>query len=167
MKNIDTLIPRLGEDRPYKGAEKHLQIASANLLRFLIPKILFTHPPNGGKRDAKEAAIFKLQGVFPGVLDLLIFKALRGFHGLFIELKTKGNDLTDDQIKFAQQAIEEGYCVAACYNVDAVEDLVRWYFDIPRPISKNKYLDKYECTCSSIFEFNKCPRKCPHFGLFH
>lgn len=43
--------------------------------------------PNGGRRNAKEAARLKKQGVLAGVPDLMLPIPSNGFHGLFIELK--------------------------------------------------------------------------------
>ena len=57
--------------------------------------------PNGGKRDAAEAAHMKRQGVRAGVPDLCIPLARGGYHGLVIELKRfrfSGSASTDDSV---------------------------------------------------------------------
>lgn len=43
--------------------------------------------PNGGKRNQKEAARFKKQGVKAGVSDLHLALPMNGYHGLWIEMK--------------------------------------------------------------------------------
>lgn len=45
------------------------------------------HIPNGGLRSKREAARMKGQGVRPGVPDLCIPVARRGYHSLYIEMK--------------------------------------------------------------------------------
>lgn len=54
--------------------------------------------PNGGKRDAREAAHMKRQGVRAGVPDLCVPVARGGFHGLYIEMKVGKNKPTDKQL---------------------------------------------------------------------
>ena len=43
--------------------------------------------PNGGKRNAGEAARMKKQGVKAGVSDLFLALPAKRFHGLWIEMK--------------------------------------------------------------------------------
>lgn len=45
------------------------------------------HIPNGGHRDAAEAAHLKRLGVKAGVPDICLPVARQGLHGLYIELK--------------------------------------------------------------------------------
>lgn len=65
--------------------------------------------PNGGKRDARTAAMLKAEGVKAGVWDiflpipklysprdLITYK----FHGLWIEMKVKPNRPTQEQLYF-------------------------------------------------------------------
>ena len=58
---------------------------------------LLYHIPNGGRRDAKEAAHLKRQGVRAGVPDLCLPVPRGGFHGLYIELKAGQNKPTAHQ----------------------------------------------------------------------
>ena len=53
------------------------------------------HIPNGGYRNAREAANLKRQGVKAGVPDLCIPVAKGGYHGLYIEMKTKKGKLSE------------------------------------------------------------------------
>jgi hypothetical protein len=43
--------------------------------------------PNGGARSLRTASRLKAEGVVPGIPDLCLPVARRGFHGLWIELK--------------------------------------------------------------------------------
>ena len=76
---------------------------------------LLFHIPNGGKRGAKEAAIFKAAGVKKGVPDLCLPVARNGYHGLYIEMKRiKGGVVQPTQIRWARDLERQGYAVALC-----------------------------------------------------
>lgn len=49
--------------------------------------ILIVASANGGARDPRQGAHMKREGVCAGFPDLGIYKACKGYHGLFIELK--------------------------------------------------------------------------------
>ena len=70
--------------------------------------------PNGGKRDKVTAAILRKEGLQPGVPDLLIAVARKGYHGLFIELKTLKGELSVMQKQLSNVLIREGYQVSVC-----------------------------------------------------
>lgn len=73
-----------------------------------IGKTIF-HIPNGGKRNKREAGRLKKLGVRPGVADLLLPIAIRGYHGMFIEMKFGDNQPTDFQRDFGIEVEREGY----------------------------------------------------------
>ncbi len=80
--------------------------------------------PNGGARSRIEAAIMKGEGVTAGAADLCLFVACKGWHGLFIEMKTpKGKQQPSQK---AWQAAVEGqgykYVVCHCY-VEFVDEI--------------------------------------------
>lgn len=82
---------------------------------------LLFHIPNGGKRDAREAARFKRMGVKPGVPDLFLPVAKGGFNGLFIELKAKGGRLTDYQKKWLDELNKQGYAACVCFGFEEAQ----------------------------------------------
>ena len=65
--------------------------------------------PNGGSRNAIEAARLKAEGVTPGVADLILLEARGGYSCLCIEMKThrRGSGQSDAQKEW-QQAAEWG-----------------------------------------------------------
>ena len=90
-------------------------------LRWLHPDIIFFAIPNGGKRNAGEARRMVLEGVESGIPDIFIAKAIKHYHGLFIELKraVKSKSTTSiEQIEKHKSLIAEGYCVKVCYGCD-------------------------------------------------
>lgn len=68
--------------------------------------------PNGGKRNAAEAAHLKRQGVKSGVPDLCLAVPRGQYHGLYIELKVGKNKPTDNQIGWLRLLKQHGYAVA-------------------------------------------------------
>lgn len=73
--------------------------------------------PNGGKRNAREAARLKAQGVKAGVPDLVLPIAVGGYGGLYIELKYGKNGLTNHQLDFHQRLREGGQRVVTCWTL--------------------------------------------------
>ena len=75
------------------------------------------HTPNGGKRNLREAARFKLMGVKPGVPDVTLAIAMGSYHGLYIELKaTESGTCTQNQLDVAAMLIAQGYRVDVCHG---------------------------------------------------
>ena len=83
--------------------------------------------PNGGYRNAREAAKFKALGVRSGVPDIIILKPNKTYHALMIELKVGKNNLTENQKQFLVQASEEGYAVAVCRSLEEFMSTVEKY----------------------------------------
>lgn len=93
---------------PYEGKEDNFQASAMQYIRFTYPNVLAFHVPNGGKRNAREGAKFKRQGVLAGVPDILIVHPSRCetnednvierlFYGFAVELKVKGGKLSQAQ----------------------------------------------------------------------
>ena len=59
-------------------------------LQYRAHALLLFAVPNGGRRNAKEAAIMRAEGVTPGVADLILLEPRGGFGALCIEMKTTG-----------------------------------------------------------------------------
>lgn len=70
--------------------ESQIQQNCVTWFRLQYPKIgrLLFAVPNGGARNAREAAIMKGEGVTAGVADLILLYPSGGFHSLCIEFKT-------------------------------------------------------------------------------
>lgn len=109
-----------GEDTEQMGV---IDWANWNTGRFPELQLLF-HVPNGGKRNAAEAARFKAMGVKAGVPDLCLPVPMNGFAGLYIEMKYGKNRTTKEQEKWIEALRQQGYKVAVCYGgVAATKEL--------------------------------------------
>lgn len=89
--------------------------------------LLLHHSPNGGKRNAAEAAKFKAMGVRAGFPDLALYVARQGYYGLFIELKTAKGRQSEHQ-KYYQCVLEEqGYRYEVVRSIEEFIDLINDY----------------------------------------
>ena len=105
--------------------------ARLNERKFPALRWLF-HVPNGGKRNAREAARLQAQGVIAGVADLVLPYPSREYHGLFIELKAEGGKLSENQRAFLQAMVSRGYCAQVAVGSKAAIELIEWYLQIPK-----------------------------------
>ena len=88
---------------------------------------LLHHIPNGGKRDAREAARFKRMGVKAGVPDICFPLPRVGYHGLYIEMKSPKGKVSENQKRWLEQLSGLGCAVRVCYSFDEARDVVLKY----------------------------------------
>ena len=119
-----------GEDTEQIGV---IEWANWNIGRFPELKLLF-HVPNGGKRNAAEAARFKAMGVKSGVPDLCLPVPMNGFAGLYIEMKYGRNKTTDAQDEWIEALRRQGYKVIVCYGGEAATKELESYLQGTRTI---------------------------------
>ena len=89
------------------------------------------HIPNGGKRNAAEAARFKAQGVKAGVSDLFLPSAHGGYFGLYIEMKYGKNKPTDQQKEFITDMQQAGYDARVAYSAQEAIEILQEYLKLP------------------------------------
>lgn len=83
--------------------------------------------PNGGKRNAKEAARLKAEGVRAGVTDLILLVPNNDYPALCIELKTKQGKPSDLQIEWQKAAQNVGNKVVTCRSIDEFMNEINEY----------------------------------------
>jgi hypothetical protein len=83
--------------------------------------------PNGGVRNIGTAVKLKKEGVLAGVPDLFLMIPKTGWHGMWIEMKTKGGKLQDNQVEFMGRATLLGYMSVVCYGFEEAKDLITEY----------------------------------------
>ena len=97
-------------------------------IRVTLPETnLLYHIPNGGKRDRREAAKLKQQGVRAGVPDLCLPVARSGYHGLYIELKVEKNKPTELQLEWLAALKQQGYAAVVCYGWQEAANIIENY----------------------------------------
>jgi len=102
----------------------HCMIADM-LARWVSPGWRYTHIASGEFRTKATAGRLKRMGVKPGWPDFILLSPEGRPH--FLELKRKGNTLTDEQASFAAWCHERRvvHVVAYSFN-DAVDALKQW-----------------------------------------
>ena len=114
--------------RHIEDTEQMMLVRWTELQSCKYPELeLLFHIPNGGKRDAREAARFKRLGVKAGVPDLCL-PAPRGmFHGLFIEMKSPDGKVTKNQKEWLTKLAKQGYDTAVCYSFEEAQKKIIEY----------------------------------------
>ena len=86
---------------------------------------------NGGYRNSNEALRLKKAGVTPGIPDLCIPVARKGFHSLYIELKrTKGGVVSFYQKYWLEALMAEGHLAVICKGADEAIAVIEDYFKV-------------------------------------
>lgn len=99
-------------------------------------KLLF-HVPNGGKRNAQEAARFKTMGVKAGVPDLCLPVPRGGYAGLYIEMKYGKNKTTDKQNEWIKDLSKQGYDVEVCWGAEEAIEVLESYMKARKTVMIN------------------------------
>ena len=114
-----------------RDTEHQIQSGCVLWFRHAFPKykdLLFAIP-NGGKRHIGVAVKMKREGVVPGVPDLMVAVPSRGYHGLFIEMKSPGGRTSEAQKEMIYKLEEQNYMVEVCDSVDRFMKSVNKYFE--------------------------------------
>ena len=99
--------------KPPSAPEFSLHCMVADVLdRWASPGWRFTHFPSGELRNKITAARLKRMGVKPGWPDFILLSPASVAH--FLELKRRGERLSDSQDEFADWCAAHGYPFACC-----------------------------------------------------
>lgn len=91
-----------------------------------LAKMLFA-VPNGGRRNAREAAIMKSEGVTAGVSDTILLLGRNGFNSLCIEFKTPKGKQTKLQEDWQRQAELHGNKYVICRSFEDFKETINMY----------------------------------------
>jgi hypothetical protein len=83
--------------------------------------------PNGGLRNIIVAKKLKMEGVVSGVSDLFFAYPMNGFHGLWIEVKTKNGKLSSSQDLWIKNMKFFGYKAEGVRSVNEGINLISDY----------------------------------------
>lgn len=111
--------------------EENMQMSCHRWFCYQYPNLalLLHHSPNGGKRNAREAARFKAMGTKAGFPDLFLYYPSKGFHGLALEMKTGTGKQTDNQKLWERKLIENGYSYRLVRSIEEFIEHVRAYIE--------------------------------------
>lgn len=114
---------------PRNHPEDDLQMVCVKWFDAQYPQygLLLHHSPNGGKRNAREAARFKRMGVRAGFPDLQLLVANQGYNGLFTELKAGKGTQSDSQKVFQAILEAQGYKYVVIRTLDQFQQEIENY----------------------------------------
>jgi hypothetical protein len=69
-------------------------------------------------------------GMRKGVPDLVLPIPMRGFHGLYIEMKTEKGRLSTEQKRWADALKTFGYCMEVAHGWEEARDTLSWYMEV-------------------------------------
>jgi len=112
-------------DRRKRYTELQVHFAVAQHLRLRAkPDVLWLHPPNGERRDARTGAKLKHMGALAGASDLLLWHEGNSFA---LELKAPGGRLSEAQLEFIARFNDAGGHTAVAEGIDrALAVLEAW-----------------------------------------
>ena len=97
-----------------------------------IPQLALLYAvPNGGKRSIAVAGKLKMEGVKPGVPDVVLPVARGTYHALYIEMKEPRGGITPAQADWQFSLSREGNRVVVCTTWEAARDHVLAYLHLP------------------------------------
>lgn len=105
------------------------QWVQLNIKKYPELELLY-HIPNGGKRNVREGARLKKEGVKAGVPDIHLPIPRGMYYSLWIELKVKGNKTSANQEKWISKLRGYGHEVAVCYGWEEAKNAIEKYLDI-------------------------------------
>lgn len=90
--------------------------------------------PNGGFRHKATARRMVDEGVSRGYPDLLLDVARKGYHGLRIEMKRRGELPSLAQEEWHAKLRRNGFRVAVCFSAVDAASVIAGYLDLPREV---------------------------------
>lgn len=118
--------------RQARRVEQAIQGHIVQWLRWLGPRLgaEWFAVPNGGARSPIEGAIFKGQGVKPGVADLVF---IWGGGSACMEVKTKDGRVSAAQIEFRARCDRRGIPYAVVRDIDEAQAAVHGWGLVGKP----------------------------------
>ena len=109
---FDELLKRCNTTRKKpRHIESNIQQAVVKWFRMQYPRFIIAAVPNGGFRNAREAAIMQREGVLAGFADLVV---LAQRNVLFLEMKTTKGKQSDKQKEFQNKVSKLGFEYIVC-----------------------------------------------------
>lgn len=144
-ENVSELISMAMERnkhiRKHPGNEEHnIQVACVRWFRAEYPQLagLLFAVPNGGWRNETTAAKLKLEGVLPGVADLILLVPSGGAGALMIEMKTTKGRQSEHQKAFQKEVEQMGYRYVVCRSYeDFVEQISNYLKDADKILAQH------------------------------
>lgn len=114
-----------------KHLEDNIQTACVKWFDYQFPKyrLLLHSSPNGGKRNAREAARFKVMGTRAGFPDLILLLPRHGYTCLAIEMKAYNGRQSEKQKEWQAVAERNGIKYVVCRSFEEFSYLIYRYLE--------------------------------------
>lgn len=109
--------------------EHTMQVKIVQYVRTFYPEVLILSIPNGSGTTAKNRLALYAEGLLPGVPDLFIPEARKGFHGLWIEMKTVEGVESPAQKRVRHNLEENGYLCYVARSEQTAIDIIEAYLE--------------------------------------
>ena len=113
----------------FQMSEERLQSEIIKYIKLQYPKVRYCASLGGIYTGPRQAIKAKRTGYSRGFPDLQFTEARKGFHGLFIEIKTHKGRATEVQKEWIKDLQERGYKAEICKGIGPILDLIDWYFE--------------------------------------
>ena len=109
--------------------EENMQIACVSYFDLQYPKLrkLLHSSPNGGNRNAREAARFKAMGTRAGFPDLLLLYPAQGYLYLAIEMKSPKGKQSEYQKEYQKLIEDTGAKYVICKSFEDFQREIKSY----------------------------------------
>jgi hypothetical protein len=123
--------------QPTEHDEQAALITWARLQSFLYPGLDLLHAiPNGFQLPGnvptwKRAQIvnhMKDEGLLPGIPDLFLPVARKGWHGLYLEMKSRTGTVRPEQVALLDRLHEQGYLATVCRSFEEAKEAIEEYY---------------------------------------
>jgi len=114
-----------------RHTEENMQIAAVRWFDYQYAEYskLLIHPPNGGYRNAAEAARFKAMGTRAGCPDLILLVARNEYNALCVELKTDKGKQTTLQKEWQIAAEKHGNRYVIVRSIEEFIEIIKEYIN--------------------------------------
>ena len=110
-------------------SEERLQSEVVKYILLQYPTVRFCASLGGIYTGPRQAVKAKRTGYSRGYPDMFFSEARKGFHGLFIEIKTHKGRATEVQKEWIEDLTERGYKAEICKGLPAILELIDLYFE--------------------------------------
>lgn len=100
--------------------------------------------PNAAKRSFKLAAVMKAEGLKSGVPDLCLPVSRCGYSALFIEMKTEGGKVSDDQQFFLHGLATNNNLAVVVWDWYLGAELIERYMNNALPVAGSSVQQVYQ-----------------------
>jgi hypothetical protein len=106
-----------------------MQVKVVQYVRTFFPEVLILAIPNGAGTTARNRLMLYAEGLLAGVPDLFIPEARKGFHGLWIEMKTQEGVESESQKRIRKNLENNNYLCYVARSEQTAINIIEAYLE--------------------------------------